>query len=300
MPQGILFNIQRFSVHDGPGIRTNLFFKGCPLRCAWCHNPEGLSPKPEIAFLASRCTLCGACEQVCPQHVHTLAGNRHLLDRASCVACGKCTDSCGYGALELLGKPYSAEEAVALCKRDLLFYGQSGGVTLTGGEPMLQSAFAATLAKRLHDEGISVCMETSGYAPRAAYETLLPYIDLFLFDIKETCEASHRQYVGVGMEQIQDNLQFLDESGAEIILRCPIVPGINLREDHFRALCNLANRLRNVREIHLEAYHPLGLSKSKRLDKDMPYRNEVPLEREKLIDWQQKMELWTQVPVRVQ
>ena len=300
MLRGMIFNIQRFSVHDGPGIRTNVFFKGCPLRCAWCHNPEGWTARPEVSFLQNRCVGCGACAAVCPRGVHEVTEDAHLLHRKRCTACGKCADACAFGALEMQGRLYTVEEITGIAGRDRLFYGENGGVTLTGGEPMLQADFAVALAKRLREEKIGVCVETSGYGDREAYQAILPYIDRFLFDIKETDEAEHVRWTGVGMEIIRGNLRWLDENGAVTVLRCPIIPGVNLREEHFREICALAGSLRHVCEIDLEPYHAMGLGKAVRLGKEVPYQRKEALEREELADWQRKMSEWTHVPVVLQ
>ena len=297
MQEGIIFNFQRFSVHDGPGIRTNIFFKGCPLHCAWCHNPEGLSDHPEISYLAHRCIGCGACVSACTYGVHSFRDTAHEIDRTRCVGCGACEMACAYGALELQGKRYTIEETVSIAKRDLLFYGEKGGVTLTGGEPMMQPEFAVALAKQLHSEGIGVCVETSGFANRFGYEQILPYIDRFLFDIKETDEENHKRYTGVGMETIRENLQCLDANGANIVLRCPMIPDVNFREDHFRKISELAERMQHVCEIDLVPYHPLGMRKGERIGKVMPYQRKDPLEWEALETCQQAMTTWTKTPV---
>lgn len=294
---GVIFNIQRFSVHDGPGIRTNLFLKGCPLRCVWCHNPEGLSVRPDLSYIDAKCIGCGACAGVCPNGVHVFEGERHLLRREVCVSCGKCAENCAYGALEIMGKTYAPEEAVRLALRDKPFFGSEGGVTLTGGEPMAQAEFAAEVAQMLCKQGISVCMETSGYAKREDYAKILPYIDRFLFDIKETDEARHRQFTGVSMEKIHDNLDFLDENGAKIVLRCPIILNVNLRESHFEAIAELANAHKNVLEIDMEPYHPLGLGKAKHIGAELRYANENPLDKSDVEPYLEKMRQKTAVPI---
>lgn len=299
MADGIIFNIQRFCVHDGPGIRTGVFFKGCPLHCEWCHNPEGLSQNIEISFLENRCIGCGLCAIVCPNDVHRIKSGFHEIDRSKCKSCRKCENACEYGAIDMQGKRYSVEDIVSISKRDVLFYGENGGVTFSGGEPMMQPDFAIALAERLYTEGLNVCIETSGFAEQSSYAKILPYVDRFLFDIKETDEERHKKYVGVGMKTIQENLQYLNKRGCKIVLRCPIIPDVNLREDHFHLIAELAESLNGVIEVNLEPYHPMGLKKGNRIGKQMLYQRKDPLNRDELLIWQDKMALWTKKPVIV-
>lgn len=270
--EGRIFNIQRFSIQDGPGIRTNVFFKGCSLRCAWCHNPEGLSPRAELSFLAEKCIQCRACQRVCPQGAHQLDGETHRIVREQCTACGSCAEICPNGALEILGKSWTVDAVVRAVLRDKPFYLDGGGATLTGGEPLLQSEFATAVAQALTEEGISVCLETSGFAPVSAVESIAPYLDYALFDIKETDEERHRQFTGVGMAEIHANLRRLNDLGVKIILRCPIIPGVNARPEHYEAIAALACSLEQVQAVHLEPYHPLGIGKAQRVGREMAYQ----------------------------
>lgn len=259
---GKIFNIQHFCVDDGPGIRTTVFMKGCPLRCAWCHNPEGLSRETQLLFRTEKCTGCGRCAAVCEKGVHILENGTHTLDRSVCAACGKCAEACLNGALEIAGRTVTAEEAVKEVLKDEAFYVDGGGITVSGGEPLMQADFTAEILRLSKEAGISTCVETSGFAPRDKFAKVAEYTDILLFDIKETDPAKHLDYTGVGNNLILDNLKYADSlDRVKIILRLPTVPGYNLRDDHFEAVARLAGGLKNVSEIHIEPYHPLGVGK---------------------------------------
>lgn len=258
--KAIVFNIQRFCVNDGPGIRTSVFLKGCMLRCLWCHNPESQSPKPVLSLAQQLCVGCGECLRTCDLH-HFSDGN-HLIDRSQCKACGRCADVCG-GALEILGREMSAEEVLAEVLRDEPFYRTSGGgLTITGGDPLFRPAFTLRLLQLAKEKGLHTCMETSGCAPWETVEAVAQYTDLFLWDVKESDPVRHKQFTGADNALILDNLRRLDALGAQTVLRCPIIPGYNDRADHFEAIAALANSLRHVQRIDVEPYHPLGESKS--------------------------------------
>lgn len=269
----ILFNIQHFSIQDGPGIRTVLFFKGCPLRCAWCHNPEGLTPGPVLSFDPSRCTGCGACAAVCPQGAHLLAPGEHRFLRERCIACGVCGNRCPTGALELFGRRYALDEILEHISRDRAFYGKAGGVTLSGGEPFAQPEALAALLPRLKQEGFHVCVETSGYTEAEYLQAAARYTDLFLYDCKETSPQRHRAWTGVDNQRILQNLQVLDQAGAAVVLRCPIIPGINDTTEHMTQIAALANRHASVLSIELMPYHPLGIAKAAGVGRALSYTN---------------------------
>jgi len=267
---GRIFDIQRFSTHDGPGIRTTVFLKGCPLRCLWCHNPEGLSPDPQLSFSPEKCIGCGNCVALCPNHVHRLEpsgeGVVHVLNRERCRLCGTCANACVAGATEIVGRNVAVAEVMGEVLADRAFYGFSGGgLTLSGGEPMLQFDFSEALLRAAKGQGLHCCVETSGFAPRRHFESLLGLVDLFLYDYKETDPERHIEYTGVPNDLILENLRGLHAWGAQIALRCPIIPGLNDHEDHFAGIAALARQMPNLERIELVPYHPLGRGKIERL-----------------------------------
>ena len=299
METGILFNVQRFSVHDGPGIRTTLFFKGCPLRCQWCHNPEGYRARPELSFQAAKCIGCGACLAACPSGAHTSQQGAHVILRERCTACGACAAACPTGALAILGQTYTAQQAADAAARDMPFYGEEGGATFSGGEPLAQPEFALAVARLLRERGISLCIETSGYGSPQTLREIAPYTRLFLFDIKETDAQRHQAFTGVDNALILDNFRMLDNMGAKTLLRCPVIPGVNDREAHFAAIAALANTAKHVTGIELEPYHPLGLSKREQLGRQDGYALRTSLAREALEPYRAQMQALTDVPVSI-
>ena len=276
--KGKIFNIQRFSTSDGPGIRTVVFMKGCPLNCAWCHNPESKSTATELFYKGELCIACGSCSNVCAVNGHTLTDGVHLFDREKCVRCGKCVEGCYSNALEICGEERTAEEVIDIVLHDKPFYEESGGgITLSGGEPLIQYDFTLSLLKLAKQHGLHTAIETSGFSNRDL-TILNDFVDLWLYDIKVFPEEEHIKYTGVSNKVIFDNLYQLDRIGARIILRCPIIPDVNMTPQHFTAIADLANTLDNVTAIHLEPYHPLGLSKAEQLGKGQPYQNNKFLE----------------------
>lgn len=270
---GNIFNIQRFSTNDGPGIRTVVFLKGCPLSCIWCHNPESKSAYPDIFYNSKKCVNCRKCEKICKHNQHIFNFNSHSFLRNNCKKCMKCAIECPVSALEICGKIVSSDEIMAEILKDTEFYSESsGGITLSGGEPLAQYDFSLEILKKAKEAGIHTAVETSGYCYKELNE-INKYVDLWLFDIKLFSESKHIEYTGVSNKIILKNLLFLDNIGAKIILRCPIIPDINHTEEHFEKISNLANRLKNVVAIHFEPYHPLGIDKSINLGIPQEYKN---------------------------
>lgn len=260
--EGRIFDIQRFSLHDGPGIRTLVFFKGCPLRCKWCHNPEGLSPMPQVIHHASRCIGCGDCAAVCPSMAHRMQAGVHCFDRGRCIACGACAEACPGGALRLAGSRMRVGQVMEAVMRDAHFYGETGGITLSGGEPMMQAAFAQALAMAAKGCGISVCVETCGHAPWEAFEAIAPYVDFFLYDFKHSDPGEHARVTGVAQDLILANLGRLDAIGAKVMLCCPLIPGINMRTAHMERIAEQANAYEAIVAVRLKPYHALGAAKA--------------------------------------
>ncbi len=262
MVAGIIYDIQRFCVHDGPGIRTTAFFKGCPLKCRWCHNPESISPEPEIIFRPEKCIGCGSCAQNCPNGLKPPeeAGRG---ESGGCQMCARCTAVCPSGALELVGREMTPEELCDELQRDLVFFEQSGGgVTLSGGEPLAQPEFAAAVLDECRRRGLHTAVDTSGGVPPAAVESVGRRADVILYDIKHTDDDVHRKYVGASNRGIIDNLRRLVElrGGGDIIARIPLIPGINDDEDNLKNTGEMLGEV-GVRRVHLLPYHRAGTEK---------------------------------------
>ena len=271
MAKPLIFNIQKYSIHDGEGIRTTVFFKGCPLSCRWCHNPESQSFRPELMVHPGRCTGCGACAAVCPQKAVALTrDHKTRTDRSACVMCGACVDACVHNAREEAGREYELEDLVRLLEKDRMFYEESGGgITLSGGEVLVQDIdYVEQLARRLHDKGYSVDIDTCGCAPYEHIRRLLPYVDAFLYDIKLMDPEAHRAYTGADNALILENLKRLSADGGKINLRLPLIRGVNATEAFIRGIIAFLKENRiGVYRINLLKYHNTGSGKYSRLDR---------------------------------
>lgn len=298
MKKGTVFNIQKCSVNDGPGIRTTVFLKGCPLNCLWCHNPESKKSEPQVMLFPSKCVGCGECVKTCPEGLHSFGPDgTHNIRRSQCLSCGTCTANC-VGALEMCGKQMTTKEVLEQVLADKVFYEHSGGgMTLSGGEPLFQPAFTLELLKKAKEQGLHTCIETCGFAPWHVIEAVKPYVDLFLWDVKETDSTYHRKFTGVPNEPILENLRKLDAAGAKIVLRCPIIPGCNDRPELLQAIGQLAESLHGVQRIDVSPYHPLGKSKSEALDIDYALGELSFTEEETVQSWIKTIAAHTSVQV---
>ncbi len=271
MKQAKIFNIQRFSIHDGDGIRTTVFFKGCPLKCMWCHNPESLSAKADLMYDPSKCTLCGECVLHCKQEALSIKGDRIQRNKDLCTFSGDCVFYCVNQARQLVGKDYSIDDVYNKVIADKIFYEESGGgVTLSGGEPLVQIDFVEELAKRLYNDGIRVNIDTSGHVPFSNLERIAPYADAFLYDIKHTDRELFREYIGGDCDLVTENLKKLSKIHKNILLRMPIIVGVNCNEEHIQKTIALALEC-GIKEVYLLPYHDISGNKYTRLSKEYPH-----------------------------
>jgi pyruvate formate lyase activating enzyme len=265
-PRATVFDIERFALHDGPGIRTTVFLKGCPMRCLWCHNPESMSPQFDLSFAPERCIGCGLCLEACARGVHRVAGGQHTLARERCQVCGECADRCEAGALELVGRPMAVDEVVVEVLRDVPFYRRSGGgVTLSGGEPLAHYDFTLSLLSRVRSLGVHTALDTSGYCPWECLAEIEPHVDLFLYDLKHIDRCRHLALTGVSNELILDNLQRLDDVAGEIWVRIPLIPGQNDEEAAYHAFGRFLSGLERVGRVEILRCHRLAESKYERI-----------------------------------
>lgn len=259
--QGVIFNIQRYSLHDGPGIRTIPFLKGCPLSCQWCCNPESQHPYPEVVYNAMKCIHCGRCVAACPKQAISMENPQHI-DRELCNNCGACTEACLVGALEMKGELMSVQQVVDELKKDATHYRRSGGgITLSGGEALMQPDFALELLKACKDRGWHTAMETTGCgASKTTLEKLFKYVDLALMDVKVMDPELHKKYTGRDNHKLLENLRYI-ASLTEAIVRVPLIPGVNDNEAAIMAIIEFAQSLEQVKAIHLLPYHNYGENK---------------------------------------
>ncbi len=282
---GWVFNIQRFSLHDGPGIRTTVFVKGCPLSCVWCHNPEGLVSTPQVRLTTNLCVHCGRCVAVCAPGGHAVDAEAHTLRLEDCTRCGACVTACPAGALEMVGRSMSVEDVLAVVRRDIPFYDTSGGgMTISGGEPLAQFDFTHALLTAAKAEGLRTAMESALLTPWERLQALAPLLDTWLVDLKHTDDARHRTLTGVPNTLILANLRRMIEAGWPLTVRIPWVPTLNAEPAFLDGLLSFLPAFPTPPPVEFMPYHRLGLSKwpalggTSRIDAEIPAADRAEIE----------------------
>jgi pyruvate formate lyase activating enzyme len=269
--KGMIFNIQRYSIDDGPGIRSTVFLKGCPLRCLWCSNPESQKYWPEITHRDISCKKCGRCVDVCEVQAISIDEEGVYINRETCTRCGKCVEVCPSETLKVMGREVSVEEVLLEIKRDMEYYRNSGGgVTVSGGEPLFQPEFTAALLKLCREAGIHTCLDTSGYGDASALDEILPYTSLVFFDLKHTDPVIHKELTGQSNERILHNLELIAAKEIPTVIRIPLITGLNDSEEQIAAMARIVVGTAKQMIVNLLPYHRYGMGKYKMLDR--PYK----------------------------
>lgn len=285
MMKGIVTDIQRFSLNDGAGIRTTVFLKGCNMRCSWCHNPETISAHSQLMFYENKCIGCGKCFQVCPQGAHKMVDGKHVIDRDLCVNCGKCAESCYAEALVMCGKLMSTDDVMKQVRQDKAYYDAShGGLTISGGEVLCNSAFAEELADRCHEEGIEVAIETNLSIPFEKVQSLFEKVDFIMCDLKIFADELHKEYTGISNKVVLENIKKLDALNKPVIVRTPLIPQVTDTKDNIRAIAEYIKSMKNLQRYELLNFNPLGEGKYRSLDKENAFEKARPLSMEALTD----------------
>ncbi|WP_434778168.1 glycyl-radical enzyme activating protein [Neisseria sp. Ec49-e6-T10] len=296
---GTVFNIQRFSVHDGPGIRSIVFFKGCHLRCEWCSNPESQDWRAQLMFVQSDCMQCGQCVKACP-HQAIAFNPSFSLNKEQCTLCGQCVEVCYSGALILEGYQATVPELIKELRKDAIQYRRSGGgITLSGGEALAQPDFCAQLLKACKEEGWHTAIETAAFVPRENIEKVLPYLDLVLMDIKHANSTKHTCYTGKPNEPILENAKLFDQADVELIIRVPVIPGFNDKVEEIIDIAKIAASLSSVKELHLLPFHRMGENKYQHLQYEYKMKGVVPIVSEKIIQLKETVEQATQLHCQI-
>ena len=259
--------IQRYCMHDGPGLRTTVFFKGCPLNCHWCHNPETKKAFSQVLFYPNKCIGCRACLEACKSGAHEIS-EKHSYDREKCSLCLSCPELCPTKALEICGRDMTVEEIISAVEKDRAFYGEKGGITLSGGEPFMQSEGALELLRECKKRGLSTVVETCGYADEKTLISASEFVDLFLWDLKDSDGERHKKYTGVSNSKILDNLFALNRKGAKIRLRCILVKGVNTYEKHYESIAETAEKIKNLDGVEFIPYHAYAGTKATFIGKE--------------------------------
>ena len=281
--EGIIFNIQRYSIDDGPGVRTTVFFKGCPLSCLWCSNPESQNPLPAVTYRYTSCKRCGTCVKTCPLGIITLEEDGVHIDRKACDRCGKCVEACVHEALRMSGEKMTVDEVFNIVKRDIDFYKVSGGgVTASGGEILMQADFVAELFKRCREEDIHTCADTSGFGKKEAMEKVLTYSDLVYYDLKHMDPVEHERQCGQSNELILNNLALVVEKKVPMVIRVPLIPGFNNSDENIEAIAKTVARLTKEAPVNIMPYHNYGANKYRMIDMEYSLDDVITPSKEEL------------------
>lgn len=296
--KGRIFDIQRCSIYDGPGIRTTIFLKGCPLKCIWCHNPESQSFNFQLSFKSHLCVLCKKCEEVCKNKVHEIKEN-HFIRREKCNYCRECVKECPNKALSIKGYDISIEELIDIIKKDKEYYENSGGgVTFSGGEPFYQYNFLKKCLEKLKEEKIHICIETSGFVETNKLIKTSDLIDLFLYDYKIKDPKLHKFYTGVSNEIILKNLEIINKLGKKIILRCPIIPNINDNDDHLISIGLLTKKYKNIEKVEIMPYHNVWFSKAIEIGLEIdPQIKDIKVNEDNKLIWKERIQKYCECEV---
>lgn len=285
MKQGLIFDIKRYAIHDGPGIRTTVFMKGCSLTCSWCHNPEGIYSGLELMFWDSRCIGCQECLNACEKGAISFDQTTPRVEKNNCDLCGDCTDACPCGAMEMVGRTVTLPDLMTEIEKDRVFYDESGGgVTFSGGEPLLQHVFLSEVLRECKVRGINTCVDTSGAVPYEVFQSVIGSVDLFLYDLKVMGEKKHLEFTGVTNRTILENLKRLDADGARILVRIPLIPGVNDADVNIRETADFVLGLESVKDVSLLPYHAIAEQKYERLQKGSQFQKAEKLSDERVAE----------------
>jgi glycyl-radical enzyme activating protein len=286
--KGLVFDIQKFCLHDGPGIRTTVFLKGCNLQCKWCHNPESISFKKQLSFNYSKCVLCGECVKVCPNNVHEIRDEKHVVHYEKCKNCGLCIENCVFDALKTIGREVTVNEVIYEVEKDKKYYQESGGgMTLSGGEATMQFEFSFELLKEAKKREIHTCLETNGVLKEENLIKLSQYVDMFLLDFKLADDELHKKFVGGSNAQVYSSIKLLAALGASVILRCPIIPGVNDNHEHFKEIARLSKEYKCIQYMEVMPYHSIGRDKWKHIGQEYSFRELDSVSKELSESWRE-------------